>query len=227
MRLTTSQIAKIDETLMVNGIIYDDLKLELIDHIASEIEAEIKEPDLDFETVFTKVFERWKKHLMPTTYGFWLGYMHSGPKIYMDRVLKFTKSEYKWVAILIAFVLIIKLFNYDVYLNDEYSNILRIIIRVVVIGFFTTFVCGRLFLLKSEFITTYSEMYKKRTYLTVLYFVMIMVGEYPVLPVNDNKEGTLFSLLFIILFVVYIINALRLLLIHYKTEKQFERNFLI
>lgn len=31
MKLTTEQIAKIEETLLLNGVIYDDIKLELID----------------------------------------------------------------------------------------------------------------------------------------------------------------------------------------------------
>ena len=38
MKLTNQQIALIDETLVLNGLIYDDIKLEIMDHIASEIE---------------------------------------------------------------------------------------------------------------------------------------------------------------------------------------------
>ena len=224
MKLTVNQIERIDKTLTINGIIYDDLKLEIIDHIASEIEAELKEKDFDFETVFVKVFERWKKEFVPTTYGFWLGYFYSGPKIYMDRFLKFTKNEYKWGVILIVFAVLIKLFNYDIYLTYEYSSLLTVIVKVLVAGLFVIFVLGRLLLLKSRFISTYSEMFKKRTYLTVLYFVMTIVGAYPVLPV-DNQQGKLLSLVFIILFISYIFNGIRLLVRHYRTKKQFGRVF--
>ncbi|WP_016988952.1 hypothetical protein [Flavobacterium sp. ACAM 123] len=38
MKLTAPQIAFINETLVLNGLIYDDIKLEVMDHIASEIE---------------------------------------------------------------------------------------------------------------------------------------------------------------------------------------------
>jgi hypothetical protein len=38
MKLTNQQIAFIDETLVLNGLTYDDIKLEVMDHIASEIE---------------------------------------------------------------------------------------------------------------------------------------------------------------------------------------------
>jgi hypothetical protein len=38
MKLTNQQIAFIDETLVLNSLTYDDIKLEVMDHIASEIE---------------------------------------------------------------------------------------------------------------------------------------------------------------------------------------------
>jgi hypothetical protein len=37
MKLTNQQT--IEETLVLNGVVYDDIKLELIDHIATEIES--------------------------------------------------------------------------------------------------------------------------------------------------------------------------------------------
>jgi hypothetical protein len=38
---TNQQIALIDETLVLNGFTYDDIKLELVDHIATEIESKV------------------------------------------------------------------------------------------------------------------------------------------------------------------------------------------
>jgi hypothetical protein len=38
MQLTVEQISTINETLVLNGLVYDDVKMELLDHIASEIE---------------------------------------------------------------------------------------------------------------------------------------------------------------------------------------------
>jgi hypothetical protein len=38
MRLTNQQITTIEQTLVLNGVVYDDIKLELLDHIATEIE---------------------------------------------------------------------------------------------------------------------------------------------------------------------------------------------
>ncbi len=38
MQLTNQQIATIEQTLFSKGLVFDDIKLEVLDHIASEIE---------------------------------------------------------------------------------------------------------------------------------------------------------------------------------------------
>jgi hypothetical protein len=43
MKLTNQQITTIEQTLVLNGVVYDDIKLELLDHIATEIESIIDE----------------------------------------------------------------------------------------------------------------------------------------------------------------------------------------
>jgi hypothetical protein len=42
MKLTNQQITTIEQTLVLNGVVYDDIKLELLDHIATEIESIMK-----------------------------------------------------------------------------------------------------------------------------------------------------------------------------------------
>ena len=48
MKLTTEQIAKIEETLVLNGVVYEDIKIELIDRIALALEQkkEVENQDL-------------------------------------------------------------------------------------------------------------------------------------------------------------------------------------
>ena len=48
MKLTNRTNYQIEETLVLNGLIYDDIKLEVIDHIASEIEEEISNEKMFF-----------------------------------------------------------------------------------------------------------------------------------------------------------------------------------
>jgi hypothetical protein len=60
MRLTNQQITTIEQTLVLNGVVYDDIKLELLDHIATEIESIIDESQFSFEENLKKVFAKWK-----------------------------------------------------------------------------------------------------------------------------------------------------------------------
>ena len=60
MKLTTQQIAQIEETLVLYGLVYEDIKLEVTDHIASEIEEKINNETSSFEDAFKEVFNTWK-----------------------------------------------------------------------------------------------------------------------------------------------------------------------
>ena len=52
MKLTTEQIDHIEQTLVKNGLDFEDLKLELIDHIASEIEMTMTSDEMSFLPAF-------------------------------------------------------------------------------------------------------------------------------------------------------------------------------
>ena len=52
MKLTAEQITEIEETLVLKGLKYDDLKLEVTDHIASEIEVLMQEENISFKVAF-------------------------------------------------------------------------------------------------------------------------------------------------------------------------------
>ena len=58
MKLTTEQIALIEETLVLNGLKYYDIKLEVTDHIASEIEERLCDEKSSFEVIFDEVLQK-------------------------------------------------------------------------------------------------------------------------------------------------------------------------
>jgi hypothetical protein len=66
MKLTNQQIECINQTLIKKGIKFDDLKIEVLDHIASQIESEMKTTQITFEESFSKVFERWNDEFVLT-----------------------------------------------------------------------------------------------------------------------------------------------------------------
>lgn len=63
MQLTNQQIDTINETLVLNGLMYDDIKLELVDHIASAIELAIDDKGVAFNDALKTAFSNWEGQL--------------------------------------------------------------------------------------------------------------------------------------------------------------------
>jgi hypothetical protein len=99
MKLTNEQIAIIDQTLILNGIDYDDIKLELIDHIATDIENELEHKESNFEIAFSKVMPKWKKVLEETS-DFWSNFV--GPRIVIDKLSILYKNLCKIVLLAVV-----------------------------------------------------------------------------------------------------------------------------
>lgn len=93
MKLTTEQIAQIEETLVLNGLVYQDVKLEIIDHIASEIEERMSHEEISFDSVYKSVFEKWKSALEISSSSNWLGAFFKAPRFVIDKLVAYSKRE--------------------------------------------------------------------------------------------------------------------------------------
>lgn len=132
MKLNAAQIAKIDETLVYCGIIYDDIKLELIDHIASEVEAEMQTNQTTFSEAFNTVFDRWKIDFKRTRAFFSLG-------SYYPRIVK-TKFENQLKLELLLSIAISSLLFISLQLLQDSSARLNFIFWIKKVFFFSFFV---------------------------------------------------------------------------------------
>lgn len=93
MKLTTEQIAQIEKTLVLNGLVYQDVKLEIIDHIASEIEEIMSQEEISFDSVCKSVFEKWKSALEISSSSNWLGAFFKAPRFVVDRLVTYSKGQ--------------------------------------------------------------------------------------------------------------------------------------
>lgn len=99
MKLTTEQIEIINQTLVDKGVVYEDIKLELIDHIATDIENELEHKESNFEIAFSKVMPKWKKVLEETS-NFWSNFV--GPRIVIDKLSILYKNQCKFVLLAVV-----------------------------------------------------------------------------------------------------------------------------
>jgi hypothetical protein len=97
MKLTIQQIAKIEETLIEKGLIYEDIKLEVTDHIASEIEHQLENNQSNFKEVFEEVFSKWQGELKLTSNWWSSGFV--APKIVIDKYTLQIKKLFKFAVL--------------------------------------------------------------------------------------------------------------------------------
>jgi hypothetical protein len=203
MKLTAEQIDQIEETLVLNGLEYDDIKLEVTDHIASEIEDKIINEEVSFELVFKEVLEKWKPELRPSSYGLWLGRGYSGPKIVIDKMASYTKSRF-WYITLGAVPLTLIATAFIHFFNTEtftyfFTKAIRILFATEV--FFVTIAWIIIWKYKSK--TTFSYLFKKRSVLVFFQPLLLGVGVVPIKLINidaDVQMGFIYLFFIILLF---------------------------
>ena len=198
MKLTKEQIQKIEHYLDARKITQIDLRMEVFDHIVSDIERLIIEENL-FEDAFAMVRIRWQKHFKETN-SFYFGIAYSAPNI----VLKKAKSIYKkWFLIFFSAyiipVLIIKNINFSIskYLRD---NIITSI-KIISVFLFFTFIFLLFKKYKTKGITTYSFVLKTQTW--NLIFAPIMLFNFLFLMNNESINSLSIGVFSVFLFSVY------------------------
>jgi hypothetical protein len=86
MELTTKQIQEIENYIKAKDVDYIDLKIELLDHIISDIENLVDKGFL-FENAFQLTKEKWNKHFRSSS-SFYLGFQYSASKIVLKKAVK-------------------------------------------------------------------------------------------------------------------------------------------
>lgn len=113
MKLTVEQITIISNYIDYCGIKEIDIKLELVDHIATQTEKSIVMDDVSFEQALRKVMVNWYP-LFVKEKSFHIGLFYTFPKIVMKKLEARVKKTYIFMAVsfllwtLLTFVLKLK-----------------------------------------------------------------------------------------------------------------------
>jgi hypothetical protein len=220
MKLTAGQIATIEQTLVLNGVVYDDIKLEILDHIASEIEEDPNSDVKTFEIILKEVLEKWKPQLKPATYGLWLGRGYSGPKIIMDKMAAYTKSRLAYilfgsVPLTLFTITLLHLFNSETVI-DIFTKSIRGLYLLEV--FFAALGWG--LILKSKKKTTFSYLFKKRSVLIFFQPLLIGIGVFPLGLLQNSLDIQMGFTYFLFALALYFMLDFKLVYNHFKTIKR-------
>jgi hypothetical protein len=226
MKLTTQQIAKIDETLVLNGLIYEDIKLEVTDHIASEIENAIKDNSISFEEAFNQAFENWNDQLQPSS-SFWIGSKNVAPKVVLEKFLSLSKRQYKF-ALLSAVVFSILMITITMLNTQEYVyNALKLIFSSAYILLCLTLITCLIYIWKLKLQTTCGRFFQKSCGFLGMHFYLIytIFNGYSHLYRHYNRGSFTrnFSEWFINGFFFFIaVYSILIAIEHFKTVKKYK-----
>ena len=181
MELTKEQVQKVENYLNTKGIDYIDIRLEVFDHIVSDIESKIENEKLNFETAFKYVTIKWNKHLVDTSsWVFGVGY--SAPKIVIEKAKKQFKKWFKLSFFIFLFSLIfIDKLSYSI--ADNLKNNINHFLQIITVLSFLIFVFLLILKSKNKIKTTYSFILKTQN-LNVLFGIILLL-DFDFL----NKEG--------------------------------------
>lgn len=124
MKLTQEQIAYIEGFLNRMELTQIDLRNEVLDHMASTLEDHMGK-GFSFEDGFAKVSEEWYPELQ-NHQSYWLGVIHSGPKLMIDKSVRIIKKVYLKSAISAGIVAVFFYSFMQVFPSDSYVMILKV-----------------------------------------------------------------------------------------------------
>jgi len=214
MKLTTEQIEDINQILISKGIKYDDLKMEVLDHIASQIEYEMTTAKKTFSEAYNQVFERWNAEFKPTRAFFSLRIYH--PKIARSKFGNHIKLEI-FTTITIAAVLF---FSFQM-VSDSNTKLqfifwIKKVFFYAYIGTILSMFIFKFFNAKSNVSSTYRYSFDARFPSIFIWFAFILNDNIPQDTINQNLFVLSMGCLF-----MYLMSTVYLGFKHYQFQKKF------
>jgi hypothetical protein len=191
MELTKEQISIIESYLLRKEIHFLDVKIEVLDHMISDIESLMKEKKHDFERAFHIVTKKWNKDFVQT-FSLYFGVTHCAPKIVIQKA-KTNFKNHSFIFLASYFIPLLILVNLDIHFSKnsiEYSNFIFRGIGIIS-GLFFLLTYYKKF--KSKVETTYSFILKTQAPVLLLFILPICNINYFLK--NGEIDGILVGLL--------------------------------
>lgn len=203
MQLTTEQIECINQTLIEKGIKFDDIKLEVLDHIATEIENEMEVSNNDFPIVYNQVFDNWREEFKLTRDFFSL--QSTYPRLVNSKL----KNQFKREVILSVVSSILLIISFQLVNNtQEKLEFIRLVKDVLIYAFCTTAAVAlmiKLWNLKSKATSTYKHLFDSRFTVLIIFLTIIMNSTVPHDLTDQNLYVATISCLFVFfLSIIYV-----------------------
>ena len=219
MKLTAEQITIIEETLVLKGLIYDDIKLEVTDHIASEIEVAMQENNFSFDDAFEKAFENWKEQLK-LSYSIWTGIKNVAPRIVIEKWESIHRKQNPTIFLFSLFMTILIIGILKLLKIENLPETVTLTTRWFCLALWIFIIAVRVILPKSKHKTLFGFIFKKRSKIPLNGLGLIVLGLIPnrILGINSILEIT-FDFL-VVLLLMFSISSLKIAYKHFQFERK-------
>jgi len=216
VKLSDVEIADIEETLEMNGVVYEDIKSELVDHIASEIEALLEQEDLCYEKAFKMAFANWKKDLQIHSDGIWVSKNVTAPKIIMDRWIAYSKRHFIYIIVISGlFTSLIALIRYD-----DSPLVLDYGIRLFCMLNLGLVLISRMLIWRYNTNTSVGYLFKRRSLMVFFMPLMISFGLFGLNILHGEMDIRYAMIFFLIALNIYFVLDYPLVLKHIRLNKK-------
>ncbi|GGA68233.1 hypothetical protein GCM10008015_06290 [Flavobacterium palustre] len=221
MKLTNEQIAIIDQTLIDKGVVYEEIKLELLDHIVTDIELETEESN--FDVAFSKAMLKWERELEEINPSG----KFAAPRIVMEKFSSFFKGQYKFLfpaAAIFSFLIAIIT---TLYPEEFVYNTVKLVFYSVYFLFCFGGIISLFFISKTKSKTISGKLIQKSWWFLVLQFCVIYVysSSYSRLYRHYNNEPFLGKFIEWLMPFYFFLNAFHLIMIaieHFRTVRKYK-----
>jgi hypothetical protein len=159
MKINEQQLLQIEKYLDLKELVQIDLRNEVLDHMAANIEKNMEDGIVNFKEAFYSEKELWNNDLQNSS-NFWLGWYWVGPKILIQKCVKEIKKMYLSSTLAIAgFFLLISFFS-KAFQIELFSNQINISLGVLYLLIFIFVLVGFYKMKVSKIETTYRYLFK-------------------------------------------------------------------
>jgi hypothetical protein len=221
MKLTAEQIQIVEDTLNLNGLDYDDIKLEVLDHIASEIEEEMSINNQTFEETCKAVFENWNDELKPSLLSRNLYKDYNVPKIVKDKLIEDSRILSKTAVYVPLLLTAIYIFFYEYLYNVSILTQVQSVLATMFLVVSVMLIAAKLIILRSELKTSFKFNFDKGFYILLCFGVLKGFGFQSLVTIRPRVFVTSCSLIFSLCILFAIVGILRNAYQHFQFEKKY------
>ncbi|MEO9893582.1 hypothetical protein [Aurantibacter sp.] len=217
MKLTNHQLQKIESHLNFTGLTHLDVRNEVIDHMATDIEKSMEETSLDFNGAFDTVIGKWKNELGGYS-SFWLGVAWVGPKLMIQKAVQKIKNMYLR-TILVAVVIMGLLYILSLSNLSMVYEVLRLVIGSLYAVFLGVILFFHFRIRSSGYHTSFRFLYKTHA----VGFAFMYLGFNPLIVgsifISAEQSDFILLLFFHSLLISNAYNFYDLYKSHFETQK--------